>query len=237
MRVGLVLGVVVALLSTTAARADSPRDMMLELHGGAFTPGVDDGLGNGNTPYGDIFGTSMTLLSLHVDYEMWQGFGTLALGGGLGYGWVNGKALSSDGEKTDDDVGFNIVPLTISLVYRWDWLEVKYGVPFVPYFKAGLSGTIWWATDAKDDIANTRGPNGEERTGAGLTLGWHVAAGLQFLLDIFSPGMAQQFDEESGVNNSYIFVEVMHSDVDDFGSDSSIDLSADAVSFGLAFEF
>lgn len=220
------------------AHADSPRNMLFEFHGGGYLPLIDEGLDNGTTPYKDVFGDdSMTLLRIHIDYELWQEFGTLAVGGGIGYGWNNGKAIAMDGTKSEDDVGFNIAPITLSLIYRWDWAAVKYSVPFVPYAKVGLTGILWWATDASDDIANARGPDGEERSGAGLTVGWHVSGGLQFLLDIFSSSMATQFDEESGVNNSYIFVEFTHSQVDDFGSDSSIDLSADSLSFGLAFEF
>lgn len=230
----LMAGLLVA--SVSSARAESPRTMMFEFHGGAFGPDVDSSV-EGGTPWADVFGESMTLLRIHLDYEMWQDFGTLALGGGLGYGWVNGTALSLEGEATEDEVGFNVAPFTVSLVYRFDWAAIEHGIPFVPYAKVGLSATIWWATDAKDDIANTRGPDGEERTGAGLTFGWHVGAGLHFLLDIFSSSMATQFDEESGVNNSYIFIEYLHSQVDDFGSDTSINLSADALSFGLAFEF
>jgi hypothetical protein len=49
--------------------------------------------------------------------------------------------------------------------------------------------------------------------------------------------MAIAFDSESGVNNSYIFVEYQHLEVDDFGSSDSLVLSDDALSFGLAFEF
>jgi len=230
-------GLALVASGTLAARAESPRTMMLELHGGGYEPAVDSAV-SGGTPWKDIFGSSgLTLLRMHLDYEVWQGFGTLAVGGGVGYGWIDGKALDDAGEATSDEVGFNLVPLTVTVAYRWDWAAVNHGVPFVPYVKAGLSAAMWWATDAKDSIANTRGPDGEERTGFGVTLGWHAGVGLQFLLDVFSSSMAIGFDNESGVNNSFIFAEFLHSDLNDFGSGESIDLSDDALSFGLAFEF
>lgn len=230
-------GLAFGLVAERDARAETPRTMMLELHGGTYLPAVDAAVSGGN-PWKDIFGSSsMTMLSGHLDYEVWQGFGTLAVGGGLGYAWIDGHALDSAGEATSDSVGFNLVPVQLSLVYRWDWAAVEYGVPFVPYVKAGLSAAMWWATNAKNDIANARGSDGSGREGMGLTLGWHAGAGLHFLLDIFSDSMAAGFDSESGVNNSYLFVEFMHSQLDDFGSSTSLDLSDDALSFGLAFEF
>ena len=224
-------------ISATPTFAESPRSMMLELHGGSYTPSVDSAV-SGGTPWKDIFGgDSLTLLRLHLDYEVFQDFGTIAIGGGLGYGWIDGKALDEKNEPTSDEVGFNLAPFTFTVAYRWDWAAQRYGVPFVPYVKVGLTAALWWSTDAKDSISNTRGTGGDERNGMGVTLGWHAGAGLQFLLDVFSSSMATGFDTEAGVNNSFIFVEFVHTALDDFGSDKSLDLSDDALSFGLAFEF
>jgi len=225
-----------ALALTSPALAESPRSMMLELHGGSYAPAVDSGLAGG-TPWKDTFGSgAMTLLRLHLDYELWQAHGTLALGAGFGYGWVDGKARNAAGEATNDAVGFNLLPLQVSLVYRWDWPAVTYGFPLVPYGKIGLTGAFWWATDAKNDIANAQ-DGGTGRAGRGLTWGWHAAGGLMFLLDVFSESMAIGFDSESGVNNSYLFAEYQHTVLSDFGSGQSLILSDDALSFGLAFEF
>jgi hypothetical protein len=220
-----------------AARAESPRNMMLGLHGGTYAPDVDSAFETA-TPWKDTFdGSAMTLLRFDLDYALWQGFGTLALGGGVGYGWVDGKARDSEGEATSDEVGFNLMPLSLSLVYRFDWAATRHDIPFVPYAKAGLSGGLWWATDAKGEVSNARDGTGSGREGQGLTLGWHAGAGLMFLLDVFSSGMAAEFDNESGVNNSFVFAEYVHNVLDDFGADDSIVLSSDAFSFGLAFEF
>lgn len=232
----LALALPVAVLGG-AARAESPRSMMLELHGGTYAPAVDSEL-SGRTPWKDTFGAaSMTLLRGHLDYQLWQGHGSLAVGAGFGYGWIDGKAQNAEGEKTDDAVGFNLMPLQVSLVYRWDWAAIELGVPLVPYGKVGVTGAFWWATDAKDDISNARTGTTGGREGRGLTWGWHASAGLMFLLDIFSTSMAIGMDSESGVNNSYLFAEYQHTSLDDFGSGTSLILSDDALSFGLAFEF
>lgn len=232
------LALMVALAAAPpAAHAESPRSMMLELHGGTYTPDVDSEFDGGATPWRDAFGAgSMTLLRMHLDYQFFQAHGSLGVGAGFGYGWIDGRARNVEGDKTDDEVGFNLLPLTLSLVYRWDWAAVEYGVPLVPYAKVGLTGAFWWATDAKDDISNAQ-TGGSSREGSGLTLGWHASAGLMFLLDVFSTSMAIGFDSESGVNNSYLFIEYQYTSLDDFGSGSSLVLSDDALSFGLAFEF
>lgn len=211
---------------------------MLELHFGLYTPAVDEQFKTA-TPWRDVFGgESMTLIGLHVDYQLWQGHGTFALGGGAGYGWVSGTALTTDeAATTKDSVGFNIVPLEANLIYRWDWAAVEHGVPFVPYVKVGLVAMVWWATDANDSIAKAKDLDGVSRSGQGVTFGWQVGGGLQFLLDVLAPGTAAEFDEESGVNNSFIFAEFMHRDVNDFGNNTSINLGDDALSFGLMFEF
>lgn len=225
-------------LSPSLAFAESPRDMMLELHGGTYTPEVDSAFEGGATPWADSFGNaSMTLFRFHLDYQFWQGFGSLAVGGGAGYGWVDGKARAQDGELTEDSIGFNIAPFSLSLIYRWDWAAVHHNFPLVPYVKGGLSAALWWATDSKDRIASSIGTDGKKHSASGLNWGWHAGVGVMFLLDIFSSSMAANFDNEFGVNNSYLFVEYLHSSIDDFGSDSSLVLSADAFSFGLAFEF
>ncbi len=225
------------LLATSPAAAESPRDMMFELHIGSHTPEIDAQFSDAS-PWEDIFGTeSLLLFKLHVDYQIWQAHGSLAIGAGAGYGWIDGDALDGDGATTEDEVGFNLAPFNLSLTYRWDWAARNHPIPLVPYVKAGLTAAVWWATNAKDEIANTRGPEGDIRVGRGLTFGWHAGVGLQFLLDILSPGMAQEFDYESGVNNSYFFAELLYQSLNDFGSDDSIDLSDTAFSFGLMFEF
>lgn len=221
------------------AHAAPPREpqMMLELQGGPYTPGIDDGFAAA-TPWRDAFGTkSMTLLRGHLDYQFLRGFGTLAFGVGGGYGWLDGVALDADGEPTEDEIGLNIAPLTASLVYRFDWGAVKHGIPLVPYAKVGLSAIFWWATDAKGNISVARTDTGASQRGTGVTFGWHAGGGLMLLLDVFSRSMAASLDDETGVQNSYIFAEFMYQDVNDFGSSTSLNLSESAFSFGLAFEF
>jgi hypothetical protein len=230
--------IAVEIISTPAHAAPrrEPR-MLLELQGGPYKPDVDAGF-NGATPWRNAFGSKgLTLLRGEFDYQFLRGFGSLGIGIGAGYGWVDGVALDADGEATKDEIGFNVAPFSVSLVYRFDWMAVEHGVPLVPYAKAGLSTWFWWSTDAKDNISVTRNGDGTSRRGTGVTFGWHVAGGLMFLLDVFSASMAASLDDETGVQNSYLFAEFIYNDVNDFGSSTSINLSESTFSFGLAFEF
>jgi hypothetical protein len=209
---------------------------MLELHGGSYAPAVDSAF-EARTPWADVFGSKqLTLLRGHFDWQLWDGFGTAAVGLGAGYGWVDGFARDADGEATEDEIGFNLMPLTLSVVYRFDWAASRFGFPLVPYGKAGLSAGLWWATDADDDVTTATDASGRSRRGSGVTFGWHAAGGLMFLLDVLAPGMAASMQDEAGVRNTYLFAEYSRSVLDDFGGGRSLVLSDDALSFGLAFE-
>jgi len=225
--------------ATTVAQArpvEEPR-MLLELQGGTYVPDVDAAF-DGATPWRDSFNDkSMTLFRGEFDFQFLRGFGSLGVGFGAGYGWIDGYAVNASGDATDDQIGFNIAPFALSLVYRWDWAAVKHNVPLVPYVKVGLDAQVWWATDAKGNIASSSAAGGGSRRATGVTFGWHVSGGLMLLLDVFSRGMAASLEDETGVKNSYLFAELSRTNINDFGSSTSIDLSDSAFSFGLAFEF
>lgn len=228
---------IVTLLSGPAG-ADSPRGNMFELHVGPYAPAIDDQF-DGATPYADTFGSgSMWLWGLHVDRQVWQGFGSLAVGGGLRYGFNDGKAKAADGSDAEDETTLHLMPLTLSAVYRFDVGAVRWGVPLVPYAKAGLSYGVWWITNGKDEIANAYDTKSQGHVGTGGTMGMHFALGVQLLLDWIDTAGAAELDTDAGVNNSYLFGEWMTSSMNDFGSAESLELSdSGAFSFGLMFEF
>jgi hypothetical protein len=66
-----------------------------------------------------------------------------------------------------------------------------------------------------------------------------VTGGLALLLDIIDRQTAREFDNQTGVNHTYLFFEVTKRTVDDFGSSSSWSLSDKSVGYngGLLFVF
>ena len=110
-----------------------------------------------------------------------------------------------------------------------DWLAERYRfVPFSFYGRAAFERYNWWVTDGRDEWAEN-----------GATNGWSVTAGAALLLDAIDPGRARELDNETGVNHTYLFFDVTHAQVDDFGSSKSWDLSTKGVSLqgGLMLVF
>ncbi len=223
-------------------KAESPRDQQLEFKFSSFVPGIDDDESTG--AYRQIFDDDgMFMFRLGYDYQFWTAFGSLAAGYEIGYGGITGNGVNHNDAtlKTEDETRLNIVPMAVSVTYAFDVGAVRYGFPLVPYVKAGLDYNIWWVSDGLDETATYCGdcvPGVDtEFQGSGDTWGWHAAIGIKLLLDFFAPKMAQSFDVEVGVNNSYFFAELNYSDVSDFGSDKSWQLGGLNALFGLAFEF
>lgn len=236
LRVAILALGAMALLAPTAS-AESERSMMLEIHAGPYEPQIDRAFLY-SQPYQDYFSDSpMVMLGLHWDYQVFQGFGSVAVGAGARIGWADGFAVSQDGTSSSDPTSLNVLPLTATVTYRFDWLAQSTGIPLVPYGKVGMTYTVWWVTNGSGEIANTYDLDGEGRVGYGGTFGFHVAGGLQFLLDWFGEGMAAEFDSEIGVNNSYLFFEYGYHSVNDFGAETSFDLGDANFSAGLMFEF
>lgn len=215
------------------AHAESGRNMLVELKFGPYLPDIDREFST-KQPFRDIFGTSQRLMTrLEFDYEFFTGFGVAAVGVSIGYSQFKGKGLLASGEKSADSTKMHILPLSLDLIYRFDWLWQRHNVPFVPFAKGGIDCYVWWVMDGVGDVA--RGGDGSR--GRGATFGGHVSLGLSFVLDSLAPQMAQTFDVEMGVNNTMIFVEYVFSWIDDFGSSKSWDLGSRTFLAGIAFEF
>lgn len=233
-----ILGLAATLLAAAPAAAESPRDMMLEIKFGPFRPSIDSEFG-GSGPYSKVFGSGQVLLTrLEFDYEFFKKFGVIAVGGSIGFAKDSGKGLLATGEKSNDTTTFYLFPMTLDLIYRFDWLAQKYNVPLVPSVKAGFDYYIWWITNGTGKIPQYKDPvTGKVSQGRGGTFGGHVTFGLAFLMDWLAPDMAQTFDTDMGVNNTYLFAEFTMAWINDFKAKKSLDLSSKTFLFGLGFEF
>jgi len=239
-----ILAVAICVLGAAApARAESDRTMLLELKFGPYYPDIDKEF-QSKRPFKQAFGSSQRLLTrLEFDYEFFTGFGVASVGFSAGYAQFAGKGLiasSEDGSsassglvKSEDSTKMHVLPLSLDLIYRFDWLSQRHKVPFVPYAKGGIDCYVWWVTNGVGDVV--RSDDGAR--GRGATFGGHLALGLSFVLDSLAPMMAQTFDVEMGVNNTMLFAEYVFSWVDDFGSSKSWDLGSRTFLAGLAFEF
>lgn len=215
---------------------ETPISGAFELKLGRYAPAVDDEF-SGATPYADTFGDRNPIyLELEYDYQLWREFGSLGAFVGLGWHQIKGTAFNEDGTNSETDfTRMRTLPLRIGVVYRFDELHRRWNIPFAFSAKFGLDYYVWSIRDT-NGTASTE-IDGETVSGRGGTSGYHFSFGAHLLLDFLAPQMASTFDLNTGVNNTYFFAEVTIAQINDFGSDTSMNLSDTSVLFGLAFEF
>lgn len=225
------------LLASLPARAqdedESPQRFAVELKFGPYYPDVDAEPGVSD-PYETVFGNKNTFMFL-AEFD-WQfvHFPGVSLGLGLLAGVFTDSARGIDpetGERAGEKTFLKVLPGHLDVVVRVDALPTFTKVPLVPFVKAGLSYYIWW-------VENGRGLGRYEgTTGYGGTWGWNFSAGLMLLLDVFEPSAARTFDQEVGVNNSYLYADFFLARIDQFGDHNKLNLSDMTWTVGLAIEF
>jgi hypothetical protein len=233
------LAAVGVFLAVGSARADeSPKNLMLELRFGPYKPSIDSEAAFTSPPYKSIFGNKTGLMfQLELDYQFFQKFGSLAVGVTAGYWQMIGKGVfSASGAESGDNTLLTVVPLSLSLVYRFDVLAERFKVPVIPYVKGGLTYSIFVVNDGGGDTSTSTDSAGRLHQSYGGVFGLHGAFGLSMQLDWMDPDAARTFDLEVGVNHTHIFVELGYAWINDFGG-GGLNLSALAVYGGLAFEF
>ncbi len=186
----------------------SPQNYAFELRLGPYQPQVDDEFSSGKTPFKDTFGDGK---GFHIGFEIdWQALRIPYVGSfgpGFGLGWTRRSATAKvaegahAGEDSAQSTSLLIIPMHLDGVLRVDVLSREAKIPLVPYGKLGLGFAFWRA--ASDNGVSTA--DGE--VGKGRTWGTHLALGGMLHLDPLDPSAAMGFDEELGVNNSYLFFE------------------------------
>lgn len=219
----------------------SDQWFFFEVKFGPYTPDMDSEFGSGTSPYEDLFGGMGLMVKGELDIEVWRPFGTLAVGGEIGWFTKSGKTLTDKGDDTTPttsttqsagDTSINLVPLALLVVYRADFLWDRWSVPVIPYVKLGLNYTFWWITKGDGSTASYKGDSAR-----GGTFGWQFNGGAALLLDVFEPKAAKTMDMETGINHAYIFFEFTHVGADGFGSDTALSVGDTTYQGGLAFEF
>jgi len=211
----------------------SDRTTTVTFHAGSYLPAIDTEFAerpNTPRPYELIFQNDAPLMFLvQADRHLIQRYGTLSVGGSVGYWNVEGEALSQDAEVTES-TEMSMYPLAVLLNYRFDVYQSV--IPLVPVVKLGLHYYLWTVYDGAGEAA--RFVDGSEASGG--TLGFSYTLGVHFLLDALDREMAWAFDRDAGVNHSYLSLEYQSSQVDDFGSTTSFRLGSDVFLVGLSLD-
>ncbi len=187
----------------------SPQSFAFEARIGPYRPQIDEEFSSGKRPFEQAFGDGR---GLYFGFELdWQAlriphFGSI--GPGISWGYTRRSAVAKvaegpyAGQDSAQSTYLTIMPMYATGVLRVDVLARDFEVPIVPYGKLGLGMALWRAST---DNGVSTAPDGT--VGKGRTWGTHMALGGMFLLDFLDPSAALGFDEEVGVNNSYLFAE------------------------------
>jgi hypothetical protein len=214
----------------------TPQRFAYELTFGPYRPDIDGEFNGVRSPYADYFGNSEHLLMrTELDYQFWHRYGSIAAGLGVGYFSVTGTAPVADGTglPSGDKSQLKIVPVSLSAVYRFDYLLENRNIPLVPFGKIGLDWAYWQITDGNGNIAS----DGNGGHGRGGTFGWHAAAGVALMLDFVDPDAARDFDQDLGVNHTGLTFEYYHSDISGLGQPNRLHVGDNNWMLGLLLEF
>jgi hypothetical protein len=219
---------------------ESPQHFALELRFSPFTPDIDKDPALGNSaPYVNAFGTADHLL-FGVEFD-WQAariphVGTLGPGLGVSYAKMSRPAQLAEPGKGNtppaEDTTLEILPFYLAGVLRADAIWRELHVPLVPYAKLGLGLAFWRASNT----IGTSHYNGV--SGLGHTFGTHFGLGVGLNLNVFDPYAARNFDESTGVNNTYAYAEWTLSDLTGlWAQQHPLRVGGNYWTLGLAFEF
>jgi len=132
----------------------------------------------------------------------------------------------------NDTTTLSITPLGAGLVYRFDILWRKVGIPLVPYGKAGLDYFLWRNTSGTGKVSRRDGLRG-----VGGTLGVEVTGGLALNLNFLEPTAASRARTGIGLSDTYLFGEATYIRANNFGDARRFDMSAMLIEAGLGLDF
>lgn len=191
--------------------AESPQNFAFELRVGRYVPSIDSEFDGRATPYQEMFGTDNRYsIGFEVDWQTLRIPFVGTLGPGFSFGYTKLTAagfktstvgLATPPEPAPEDTSIVIFPAYVVAVLRADYLARETPIPIVPYAKLGLGAAIWTVKNG----GGTASANGV--SGNGLSYGPQFALGGMFLLDSIDPQAAREMDQNTGVNNSYFFME------------------------------
>ncbi|MEK6608171.1 MAG: MXAN_2562 family outer membrane beta-barrel protein [Myxococcota bacterium] len=235
-------------------RFATPQRFALELRFGPYTPQVDEEFAGAAHPYQDLFGDDSALhVQAELDWQFWKPFGSFGVGTAFGALRESAHAFVDDGsgatlpataaERSEaDETSLRVYTMWLGLVYRFDVLARRLGVPIVPFAKLGFDYYVWWVTESDGSVANH--PTRADVLARGWSTGWQWGIGAALLLDAFDPRAAKLLDSDVGINHTYVFFEYFDADVDNFGGEGllgmwdrpTLHLGDDTWVVGLAFE-
>jgi hypothetical protein len=216
---------------------------------GPYLPDIDRQLGgNKPGPYEQMFGGQRALPMLDVDRILWSGFGQVGVGASIGY-LQNTRRTFTEGsmstdarrERGEDRNKFRLIPMALTATYRFTWLDDEYGIPVIPYARAGLAYYAWWVSVTNGDLAKVcKGtgmePSCDQNKALGGSLGVTGSIGLAVRAERIDSSTALSM-RSSGILHAGVYGELSLAKVDGFGSDTKLSVGDRTWFAGVDFEF
>jgi hypothetical protein len=243
-RVALGLGLFLALGASSAEALERPEPTLpvgigFEFKVGPFQPAL--ATDTSNSAFVDVFrdgGVTNPLFVFGSELQLLRTkLGSFGAFGSVGFVSWEGRALTPDTEppqQETDTTALNLIPLTGQLFYRADFLLERTPIPLVPYLRGGLAYDIYWTTDGSGRISEVE-EDGETIRGLGGKFGYTGTAGVALYLNFIDPSSSRDLYNSTRIRGTYLFGELILSDVDGFGQDG-FDFSDGTWNVGLFLE-
>jgi hypothetical protein len=211
-------------------------------------------------PFYDVYGQKHRMLTdIELDRDLWQGFGSVAVGVALGYSEFYGYGMAQSTcptgsglsgncfQQTGVNSSFHILPLRLLASYRFDYF-LKDHIPVVPFVRAGFDWVVYWNAEQSGQVSFD--PSGPSNNAIGLITGVEVSGGLQVYLDDIDAVIARDALHDLGIAHTYLMAEYVDTSIENGPSNvfyairtgggkppPVIDLSAAYFQFGLGAQF
>ena len=234
--------------TTDAQTSADPSDVKWHagLRLGPYTPQIDSQTSVRNSagqgPYQAMFGGYSILPMLDVDRFLWTGLGQLGVGISIGYMGKTAHAFTDGSDPNDpnrprspgDTTAFRLIPLQLTAVYRFSYLDDEYGIPVVPYLRGGFGYYVWWSTDPAGNFS--RDPMDANNRALGATAGLVGSVGIAIRAERIDAEAARSM-HESGLEHAGFYAELNTGWVDGFGKSTKLDVGDTTWFAGVDFEF
>ena len=209
------LGVAIALLAARTANAETPKWFSAEIGAGGMQmtgTAVKDVYGSKNEPAFHMRG-GVLIKSI------------LDIGCGGDFAQITGHRVGTVGGASSAETSrLTLGPMFGTALVRLDVLRNQW---VVPYAGGGVAYLVW----SERNPASNKQVDGDK-------YGWTAVGGLQILLDTFEPARAADVDSYSGINDTFLTLEISRTDYDRLGrGPTGLDLSHWTGRAAFLFEF
>lgn len=215
---------------------ETAQNFQIEFRFAPYKPQIDSAPGVTGSPYERSFGTDVRILpALELDWQVLHipHFGSVGPALSVGYTSASGVAtFSADGSASAESTTLEVIPFYGVAVLRVDVFEKDFGIPLIPYGKAGVGMALWRASN---DNGTSVAKNGIE--GKGMTWGTHFALGIGLSLNWLDRRAARNLDGAVGINDTLVFFEWMFMNLDGFGQTDKLRVGTSTWVAGLSFAF